>query len=140
MSKKLYEKALKIATEYHKGQKRNKSGLDYITHPVAVASKFSIDKIKAVAVLHDIVEDTDLTIEELEALGFDEEVISAVDLLTKRKGQDYVEYLTKIRKDDYIACLVKIEDIKHNLSDLENGNMKDKYLLALNFLNNEMYK
>lgn len=133
MNNNKYSKALELAMKYHEGQKRLKSGLDYIIHPIAVADKFNDEDHKIVAVLHDIVEDTEMTIEELIGLGFRGNVVMSIDLLTKKKDQNYLQYLMRLKKNE-VAREVKIEDIKHNLSDLEKGNMKDKYLLALYIL------
>ena len=125
--------AIQLATKYHKGQKRIKSNLDYITHPLTVADKFKNKDYKIVAIFHDIIEDTKMTLKKLEKLGFNKNLITAIDLLTKKKGQDYLNYLIKLKKNK-IARKIKIEDIKHNLSDSKNGNRKDKYLLALKYL------
>lgn len=110
----LYEKALKIATDAHKGQK-DKAGVDYITHPVAVAAMVNGEKEKAVALLHDVIEDTPITAEDL-MNDFDMEIVYAVLLLTKTEGIDMGEYLSKIYSNP-IARAVKIADLTHN-SDL----------------------
>ena len=133
MNNNKYSEALKLATKYHKGQKRLRSDFDYIIHPTAVADKFNNENYKIVAVLHDIVEDTEMTIEGLIDFGFKGYIVNAIDLLTKKKGQNYLQYLMKLKENE-MARDVKVEDIKHNLSDLGRGNMKDKYLLALYIL------
>ena len=133
MNNNKYSKALELATKYHEGQKRLKSGLDYIIHPIAVADKFNNENYKIVSVLHDVVEDTEMTIEGLIDLGFKGYIVNAIDLLTKKKDQNYLQYLMRLKENE-MARDVKVEDIKHNLSDLERGNMKDKYLLALYIL------
>ena len=65
-----YEEALELATRMHSGQKRIKTNEDYIMHPIAVANKFSAEEHKIIAVLHDTIEDTTLTLKILKNLGF----------------------------------------------------------------------
>lgn len=125
-----YEKALKLATEAHKGQKR-KDGKDYIIHPLVVASKFNDETHKIVAVLHDVVEDTDITLEDLyDKHHISYEIWVAILHITKRKNQSYIDFISQVKKNP-IATAVKIEDLKHNLSDLGKGNLREKYLMAL---------
>ena len=127
-----FENALILATKYHKGQKRW-GGEPYITHPIAVAGKFKSEDIKIVAILHDMIEDTEMTISRLYVLGYPQKIVYPISLLTHKKPQSYLNYILKI-KTNIIARNVKIEDIKHNLSDLKDGSMKDKYQLALHIL------
>lgn len=128
-----YEKALQIATEAHKGQKRKYSGLDYITHPIAVAAKFEDEDYKIVAVLHDTVEDSDLTLIDLKENGLHGFLVYILDDLTKKPGEPYSDYIMRV-KHSKMATKIKIEDLKHNLSDLKDGCLKDKYQLALRIL------
>ena len=128
-----YPQALEIATKYHKGQVRKFSGLPYITHPIAVADQFASGALKIAAVLHDTIEDTDLTLDELYYLGASKDTIERVKLLTHKPGQLYVNYILKI-KAHTTARLIKIADIEHNLSDLQDGHLKEKYLMALHIL------
>lgn len=130
--------AFSIMLKAHKGQK-DKAGKLYIFHPIRVALMSKGYKTKIVALLHDVVEDSNITINEL-SKHFDEEVILAVDCITKKKGQNYQEYLTTV-KDNKLARKVKIADLTHNidLSRLKNItekdiNRRDKYLKAIEFL------
>ncbi len=123
-------KAEQIAREAHKGQKRKNKTTPYIVHPEAVASACSDIKCKIVAWLHDVLEDTPLLLEDLLKKGIPDELAFSVVSLSKVKGVDYKEYILGVKNDE-IARLVKIQDLKHNLSDLKPGNMRDKYLLAL---------
>lgn len=130
-----FKDALKLATEAHEGQVRKYSGLLYITHPMAVADKFEDEHLKILAVLHDVVEDTsvsyfDLFYEHKVPLG----IISELSLLT-RPNCTYLSYILRIKGNE-TATKIKIEDIKHNLSDLKDGCLKDKYLMALYILKN----
>ena len=125
-----YEQALEIATKYHKGQVRKFSGLPYITHPIAVANEFILTEHRIIAVLHDTIEDTDITLDELSELGASAETITALNFLTHDSDQSYFEYII-CTKQNQTSRLIKIVDIKHNMLDLKNGCMRDKYELAL---------
>ena len=81
-----------------------------------MASFVNSDEEKAVAYLHDVIEDTELTLEDLCEYGFSEEVLKAVDVITKKKGQDYQTYLNSV-KENKLARVVKLADLHHN-SDL----------------------
>lgn len=118
-------KAYKIAYQAHKGQK-DKGGNDYILHPCAVANMLESDIDKAVAYLHDVVEDTEITIDDLKELDFPDIIINAVDAITKRKNETYDAYIERVAKNN-IAKKVKLADIKHNLdiTRIENPTMKD---------------
>jgi (p)ppGpp synthase/HD superfamily hydrolase len=131
--------ALQIATEAHKGQ-TDKLGNDYITHPVRVASKFDHDPdLKTVALLHDILEDTDITEDQLRK-QFPAQVVDAVVVITKRKGQAYEDYLAKV-KANKMALAVKLADIADNMSRLDQltdlstrERLTQKYLSAMKVL------
>lgn len=134
------EKAYEIAKRAHLGQV-DKAGEDYIKHPEKVASFVKTDEEKAVAYLHDVIEDTELILEDLYEYGFSEEVIEAVDIITKKKGEDYRSYLNSVKKNK-LARAVKLADLRHN-SDLtrltkvteKDIERKEKYQKAIDFLN-----
>ena len=134
------EKAYEIAKRAHLGQV-DKAGEDYIKHPQKVASFVKSDEEKAVAYLHDVIEDTELTLEDLHEYEFSKEVIEAVDIITKKKGEDYQSYLNSVKKNK-LARAVKLADLRHN-SDLtrltkvteKDIERKEKYQKAINFLN-----
>ncbi|MCH1940021.1 HD domain-containing protein [Holdemania massiliensis] len=108
----MLELALKVATEAHKGQK-DKGGRDYINHPLTVASMCESDEEKIVALLHDVIEDTDVTLEDLKKYGFSSKILEAIDCITKQPGVSYDEYLRKIKNNE-LARKVKIADMTHN--------------------------
>ena len=134
------EKAYEIAKKAHLGQV-DKAGEDYIKHPEKVASFVKTDEEKAVAYLHDVIEDTELTLEDLNEYGFSKEVIEAVDIITKKRGEDYQSYLNSV-KNNKLARAVKLADLRHN-SDLtrlikvteKDIKRKEKYQKAIDFLN-----
>ncbi|CRV17184.1 TPA: HD domain-containing protein [Streptococcus equi subsp. equi] len=137
----IVELAFRVAKKAHLGQV-NKAGVDYIKHPITVASFVKTDEEKATAYLHDVIEDTSLTLLDLEEYDFPRSVIEAVDILTKKKGQDYQSYLNLV-KTNKLARTVKLADLKHNsdlsrLSEVTNKDLKryKKYQEAIKYLNN----
>lgn len=106
------ELAIKIALEAHKGQV-DKSGLPYILHPLHIMDKMETIELKIIAVLHDIIEDSDYTLSQLQQLGFSAPILSALSCLTKRRYEDYQTYITRV-----ISCknaiIVKLADMEHN--------------------------
>lgn len=121
-----YELALKIATEAHKGQV-DKAGVPYINHPLTVASLVDTEEEKIVALLHDTIEDTNITEQDLLNYGFSNKIVEAVKLLTHNKNVPYMDHIAKI-KDNKLARKVKIADLTHNsdLSRLKEITEKDK--------------
>jgi len=108
----LTSRAYSIARRAHEGQ-TDKSGVPYIEHAWFVAEQMDTDEEYIVAALHDVVEDTDLTFDELEHEGFPPSVISALKLLTHDDGGDYFDYVRRI-KSDPLAMKVKLADLRHN--------------------------
>ena len=122
----LTKKAMILAFEKHKNQV-DKSGIPYIYHPIHVAEQMTDEVSTVVALLHDTLEDTNTTKEELLNLGFSSDIVEAIQLLTKPEDMDYLEYV-KLVSDNDIARNVKIADLKHNsdLSRLDDIKEKDK--------------
>ena len=108
----LTKKALKISFEAHKDQ-LDKSGIPYVYHPYEVASGLNTEEAVCVALLHDVVEDTDTTLEELEKEGFGKTVIDALKLLTHSDDTPYFDYIRAIKQNP-LATAVKLSDLKHN--------------------------
>ena len=133
MESKYAELAETVAQEAHKGQKRW-NGEPYITHPKALSEQFCHDSVKAVAWLHDVLEDNkQWTAERLYEYGFPRKIVDAVVALTRLEHQTYAQYLQQVA-ENVIAVRVKIEDLRHNLSDLQQPQRKDKYEVALLYL------
>ena len=129
-----------IAREAHEGQKRW-NGDEYITHPIRVSEKMPNDKLKAIALLHDVMEDTDYSMSELIGKGVDKKIVQTLCFLTRCENQTYSEYINQIIKSIDIntdAVIVKIADLEDNLSDITPGNKKDKYELALLLLKSKL--
>lgn len=107
----LTNKAIRIAFEAHKGQ-IDKSGIPYIFHPYHLAEQMKDEITVCIALLHDVIEDTDVTYEDL-AKEFPKEVMEALDLLTHKEGTDYLDYVRAIKVNPN-AKAVKLADIAHN--------------------------
>jgi len=107
------ERAIEIAVRAHSGQ-RDKAGDVYILHSLRVMLGLLSADARIAAVLHDVVEDTAITIDYLRGEGFSEQVLTAVDLLTKRKDEDYAVFIERVAQDS-IARLVKVADLKDNM-------------------------
>ena len=106
------ELALQIAKEAHAGQV-DKAEKDYILHPMTVASYMDTDVEKTIAYLHDVLEDTSVTVDELRN-HFSNEIVDTVITLTHRKDESYFEYIQRISKSK-LAKKVKVADLLHNL-------------------------
>ena len=104
-------KAMKIAYEAHLGQ-LDYSDVPYIFHPYHLAEQMDDEVSCTVALLHDVVEDTPITLSDLEQI-FPAQVVEIVRLLTHDEGVDYFDYIREIKKNP-IATKVKLEDLKHN--------------------------
>ena len=124
-------KALTICYEAHKDA-LDKSGLPYVFHPFHLAEQMKDETTTIVALLHDVVEDTDYTFEMLRDAGFDDSVIDALRLLTRtediRTEEEYLAYVLKI-KENPIARAVKIADLRHNADLTRFSVIKDKDIM-----------
>ena len=116
---KLTRKAMIIAYNAHQNQ-FDKANIPYIYHPIHIAEQMDTELECIVALLHDVVEDTDITLNDLEK-EFPQEVIDLLKILTHDKKIDYIEYIKKV-KTNPIATKIKIADLKHNsdITRLEN--------------------
>ncbi len=121
----MLEKAIIIAVSAHQGQV-DKGGNPYILHPLAVMLSLEDEIERICAVLHDVIEDTDITLEYLKNEGFSNEVLTALDALSRRKDESYDEFIDRIINNK-IACHVKLADLKHNmdLSRIKQPSQKD---------------
>ena len=129
----MYQQALKFIAAKHAGQKR-RNGNPYIIHPIRVSQEVKSDEEKVVALLHDVVEDTQTSLKEI-ADTFGKPVAEAVEALTCRVGEDYIEYIKRVKANP-IAATVKIADISDNLSDSPSSNAIERMAKALDLLVN----
>ena len=133
------KKAMKLCFEAHRNQ-TDKSGLPYVFHPFHLAEQMTDETTTIVALLHDVAEDSDYSLQDIEAMGFSKEVITALSLLTHDKSVPYMDYVALIKLNP-VAKAVKLADLKHN-SDLSRLDVVDekalarreKYLTAIAFL------
>lgn len=115
--------AINIANQAHYDQK-DKGGQPYILHPLRVMLAMKDPASQMAAVLHDVVEDSSYTLDDLRNMGCPEMVVEAVDLLTKRPGEDYKVMLERI-KNNVIATAVKIADLEDNLDLIRIKNRRN---------------
>lgn len=125
------ERAIEIAVLAHKGQK-DKSGVEYILHPLRVMERGKTAVEKICGVLHDVVEDSDWTIDDLKNEGFSEEVISVIKCLTKKtENENYDEFIERVAKDP-IAVKVKLNDLLDNMDITRLKELSEQDLRRLN--------
>ena len=133
------KKALKLCFEAHKEQV-DKSGMPYVFHPFHLAEQMKTEETTVVALLHDLVEDTDYTIEDLMSMGFSKSITDAIALMTHTNDVEYMDYVREI-KNNPIAKAVKLADLKHNsdltrldVADEKALSRREKYLKAIKLL------
>ncbi len=126
----MLEKAISIAVEAHFGQ-RDKAGLPYILHPLRLMNKSQTVSEKICSILHDVVEDTTITISSLKNEEFDAYILEALDCLTKRKGEEYQKFIERIKKNK-LAVKIKILDIEDNLNAARLQKVENKDVLRIN--------
>lgn len=136
---KLLDKAARICVEKHSGQ-RDKTGAAYFQHPMRVVMRCKSDEEKMVALLHDTIEDTDVTPEYLLAEGFPQAIVDGVLSVTKREGEGYEEFVARAKQNP-IGRTVKLHDLEDNLDifrltelDATMIERYNKYLRAYRFL------
>ena len=138
----LTRKAIKLAFQAHEGQ-LDRAGLPYILHPLHVAEQMKDEDTCVIALLHDVIEDTDVTLEDLREYGFTEVQVAGVESMTREDDEDYFEYIRDVKKNP-LAVEVKLEDLKHNsdvsrmieVTDRDRQRL-DKYKKAMEILLSE---
>ncbi len=124
------EDAILLAAENHKGQS-DRAGRPYILHPLRVMFKMQTDEERIVAVLHDVIEDTPVTLEELRMRGYSKRVLDAVDHLSRREDETYDAFIDRIARNP-LAVRVKLADLEDNMEvrTLVKQNDDDRKRLA----------
>jgi hypothetical protein len=122
--KELREKAMQIAIKVHDGQV-DKGGNDYISHPLRVEEMCDFHEDKIVALLHDTIEDGDITVDYLRMQGFPQSVIDAVLSVTRNRGEDYFDFIRRCQLND-TGRRVKIADLKDNMDITRLKELDDK--------------
>ena len=118
------KKAMKLCYEAHKDQV-DKTGVPYVFHPFHVAEQMTSEASTIVALLHDVVEDTDYTLDDIAAAGFGKEIVDAVALMTHEDDVPYLDYVAKL-KDNPIAREVKLADLAHNSDQSRLGEIDEE--------------
>lgn len=122
----MLNKAIEIANRAHKGQV-DKAGAPYILHPLRVMMTRDNEIERICAVLHDVIEDSDVTFDNLRREGFSEEIIEVLNCVTKRAGESYDDFINRILGNE-IACRVKLADLcdNMNISRIKNPTEQDE--------------
>ncbi len=135
----LLEKAVTIAVQAHHGQK-DRYGAPFILHPLRVMQRVTTTEARIVAILHDAIEKTDWSFEQLQAEGFPQDIIEALRCLTKNEGEDYDQFVRRSAGNP-LARQVKIADLEDNMDvrrmprvSAEDQARFERYLRAWNFL------
>lgn len=124
------QKAIEVAIEAH-SQQKDKVGKPYLLHVFSVMAKGKTDDEKIVGLLHDVVEDTDKTIDDLYAFGFSKTVLDAVECLTKRQNENYSEFIERVKQNP-LATKVKINDLEDNMDIKRLPKIAEKDVERLN--------
>lgn len=125
-----FERALQIATEVHQNQK-DRSGAPYILHVMRVMLRGKNEEEKIVGLLHDVVEDTPLTIDDLRTEGFSDFILDAVQCLTRPESESYDDFIERI-KANKLAINVKLNDLEDNMDLRRMSVVTDKDLPRIN--------
>ncbi len=123
------EDAISIVALAHNGQK-DKAGSPYLLHPLRMMVQMKSETAMIVAILHDVVEDSTWTLEQLRERGFSEEVLTAVDCVTNRTGESYEKFIERVQTNP-IARQVKIADLEDNMNIRRISEIKPKDLERL---------
>lgn len=123
-NEKLYKKAYALAFHAHLGQV-DKAGDPYFKHVETVSDSLSDIRERIVGLLHDVIEDTDLTLNDLRNEGFTSDIIAAVDAITHRENESNTTYYKRILENP-MACHVKIADLTHNMDLSRLGRLCEK--------------
>ncbi len=125
----LIEKSLRIALEAHEGQK-DKAGMPYVLHPIRLMQKMDDELEMSAALLHDVLEDSQLTAEHLREKGIPEEVVTTVICLTRKEHEAYEVFIERVSTND-MATRVKRADLEDNINILRLKEVKDRDLQRL---------
>ncbi len=139
-------KTLELVVKLFEG-KTDKAGLPYYNHLLKVYANVSNYDEKIIALLHDVVEDTDISFDDLKKYGYPDNIIETLKVLTKKKGEYYPDYIERIINSNNIQAMnVKLADLKHNIdiNRIENPTVNDyerinkRYIPAINKIQNKL--
>lgn len=136
-------KALNFAVTYH-GHDEDKIGKPVILHPLMVMMRMETEQEKTLALLHDVIEDTHATFNDLRRNGFSDDTIASLDAITRREGEKYFDYIDRLSRDE-LATKVKIQDLQDNMarehpSVSEKKSLTKRYMKALSILEERLPK
>ena len=123
------EDAIRLAVEAHHGQ-RDKNDQPYILHPLRVMFRLATEAERIVGVLHDVIEDTKYTADDLRRMGYPEEILSALDGVTKREGESYEDFVLRAGMNP-IARQVKLADLEDNMDVRRLADVTEKDMQRL---------
>ena len=135
---KLTIKAMEVAFSAHFGQK-DKAGAPYIFHPFHIAENMPDEDTTVIALLHDVIEDTDLTTSDLRKFGFTPLQVEAVVAMSRKKDEQYFDYIQRVKANNY-ARIVKLADLKHNSDKSRLLTLPQEEQDKMNKLIDERYK
>lgn len=135
---KLTIKAMEVAFSAHFGQK-DKAGAPYIFHPFHIAENMPDEDTTVIALLHDVIEDTDLTASDLRKFGFTPLQVEAVVAMSRKKDEQYFDYIQRVKSNNY-ARIVKLADLKHNSDKSRLLTLPQEEQDKMNKLIDERYK
>ncbi len=110
----MLEKAIEIAVEAHRGQ-IDKAGKIYILHPMRVMLRGKNETEQILGILHDVVEDTPVTLEMLRLEGFNDVILAAIECITKNQGEDYGDFIDRVLTNP-LATQIKLYDLEDNMN------------------------
>jgi (p)ppGpp synthase/HD superfamily hydrolase len=123
------EDAIALAVEAHRGQ-RDKAGQPYILHPLRVMFRLETDEERIVGVLHDVVEDSETSLDDLRQMGYSEQVVKALDHLTRRADETYEQFVKRTASHP-LARRIKLADLEDNMDIRRYPSLNDKIIESL---------
>lgn len=129
-------KAIKIACEAHQGQS-SINGEPYILHPLRLLIKAKSNEERIIAILHDVIEKTNISLADLKNKGFDQNIISSIDSLSRRRSESYIEYIERLMQNK-ISVKIKLLDLADNIKIHSENNDNGIYDAKINQYKNAL--
>ena len=129
-------KAITIACDAHQGQS-SINGEPYILHPLRLLIKAKSNEEKIIAVLHDVIEKSNISLADLKNKGFDQNIISSIESLSRRRGESYVDYIARLMKNN-ISVKIKLLDLADNIKIHSENNDNGIYDAKINQYKNAL--
>ena len=125
----MIEDAIVLAVESHRGQ-RDKANQPYILHPLRVMFRLDTEEERIVGVLHDVVEDSEITLDDLRQMGYSEQIVQAIDHLSRRADETYEQFVKRTARHP-LARRVKVADLEDNMDIRRYPSLNDKIIESL---------